>query len=51
MGKHPKWLFFFYPLNPKNEKNEIAYHVGNIFSKILPPFFLKKCDFDVIMTS
>jgi hypothetical protein len=42
MGKPPKMAIFadFDPVNLKTEKNEIAYHVGNFFSKIFPKFFV-----------
>ena len=51
MGEITKIAIFidFDPLNLKNEKNDIVYHVGNYFSKIKKK--LKKSDFDVIMTS
>ena len=54
MGKVPKMTVFgnFAPVNLKTEKNDIAYRVGNFFSKILAKFFFfEKSDFDGIMTS
>ena len=53
MGKVPKMAVFinFAPVNLKIEKNDLAYHVGNFFSKILAQFFFEKSDFGGIMTS
>ena len=44
MGKAPKMAIFvdFDPLNLKNEKNEIAYHVGNFATKIFQQNFVSK---------
>ena len=53
MGKAQKIAIFihFHPLNLKTEKNEIAYHVGNVATKIFQKIYKKKIDFDIIMTS
>ena len=54
MVKVPKMAVFgtFTPGNLKTEKNDIAYHVGNFFSKVLAQiFFFEKSDFGGIMTS
>jgi len=44
MGKVPKMAVFrnFAPVNLKTEKNDLAYHVGNFFSKILAKIFFSK---------
>ena len=41
MGKVPKMTVFgnLAPVNLKTEKNDIAYHVGDFFSKILSKIF------------
>ena len=43
-GKVPKMPVFgnFAPVNLKTEKNDIAYHVGYFFSKILAKIFFSK---------
>ena len=53
MGKVPEMTVFgnFSPGNLKTEKNDIAYHVGNFFSKFWPKLFFEKSDFGGIMTS
>tara|TARA_B110000116_G_scaffold195025_1_gene169866 strand:+ start:214 stop:351 length:138 start_codon:yes stop_codon:yes gene_type:complete len=38
----------FAPVNLKTEKNDLAYHVGNFFSKILAKIFFSK---KVILTA
>ena len=50
MGKVPKMAVFgnFTPGNLKTEKNDIAYHVGNFFSKILANISFSK---KVILTA
>ena len=50
MGKVPKMTVFgnFAPVNLKSEKNDMAYRVGNFFSKILAKFFFSK---KVILTA
>ena len=50
MGKVPKMTDFgnFAPVNLKSEKNDIAYRVGNFFSKILAKIFVSK---KVILTA
>jgi hypothetical protein len=44
MGKAPKMAIFadFGPVSLKTEKNEIAYHAGNIFSKMFSKFVFRK---------